>query len=377
MAARKSGYFAVEVTMDAKNNSRFRHKIFYQFVVSFFALIFIMIGLVVFVTYNLLTRAGIDLRLLSELIRDEIIVGAGISAVAFVVVLLIVRHVVRPVEALSRALHQLTRGNFQTDLDIEADNQFGWAAEDIKLLRDTLYNQSLNKQNKGFVSNTRLMKPGTKADVFFDSESPHKTLINDVSQKGYILVYPLFRQDNAIEVKKGQKFKMYFYPEGARYCVIVEVEDAIYTENEKLIVLNPLSEPVSEQRRTAFRVNIECDAVVPWSMDGHPHFDNENDDEYAYNAKALNISGNGALITVNNDYSEGERVSMQLTLPWKDSPDETIDLTVEVVRNDNETAENEKRIGVRFVDVAPDVHNALTKFIMSNQQEQNKQRVGA
>jgi len=363
--------------MDATNKSRFRHKIFYQFVISFFTLIFIMIGLVVYVTYHMLTRAGVDMSLLTELIRDEIIVGAGISVVASIVVFMIVRHVVRPVEALSRALHQLTRGDFQADLDINADNQFGWAADEIKLLRDTLYKQSLDKQKKSFVSNARLMKPGTKADVFFDSESPHKTLINDVSQKGYILVYPLFRQDNAVEVKKGQKFKMYFYPEGARYYVIVEVEDVIFTESEKLIVLNPLSEPVSEQRRTAFRVNIECDIVAPGTSGGHPPSDNENERERAFKAKALNISGNGALITVNNDYSEGERVPLQLTLPWKDSPDETIELTAEVVRKDNESAENEKRIGVRFVDVAPDVHNALTKFIMSNQQEQNKQRVGA
>ena len=328
-----------------------RHGIFYQFMVSIVLVIVVMIGVIVFMTNHLLSKTDIDTAVLTELIVDEIIIGSVLLAVAVLVISLIVKRIVKPVEALSRALQKLATGDLEVSIDYRADNELGQLARDFDALRDVLYRQSLDRG-----SSVKFIKSGTETSVYVNSEQPCKTFVKDVTADGKILIFSLVRQGKAVELKNGQKLKLYCYPEGGRNSVIAEVEGTVSGGGDTLVRLNPLSEPFSEQRRKAYRVDRECEAAIRRSAD---------DESKNKEAKVKNISAEGALVHVNEDYAEGEKLFLRVTLPVPGERPEVIESAAAVIWKGQDT--DVKKIGVQFSGFEKDSQTALMKFIMANQ----------
>jgi len=386
--------------MKEKKKIRIRNRIFWQFLVSILLIILTLVGSIVLLTYYLLRSASIDMSLLTELIVDEILIGAGVSLLAVAVLALIVRRIVKPIDALASALHRLAEGDYNASLDSKSDNVLGELANEFDLLRDTLYKQYTEKQNNEYVSTLKLLKAATVAEIYFDTEIPYKTLISSVTDDGKIVIIQPYRQEETFDLKKGQKLKMYYYPEGNRYNLIVEVDKISFDGKETVITLAPLSEPVSEQRRAAFRINPDIDAAVrrfkegPFQpaqdgasngvTDGSPCSDGASNgaQEDSGRAKIENLSAvgalvhdGGALIQADGEYELGEKLFLRMYLKWPQPDSKPLDVMAEVVRCENVADGNSVKIGVRFIEMENDSQNTLTKFVIAGQQELKKQKL--
>jgi len=167
-----------------------------------------------------------------------------------------------------------------------------------------------------------------------------------------------------------------------------------------VITLAPLSEPVSEQRRTAFRINPDIEAAVrrfkegPFqpapddASDGVP--DGSSDSDGASNnayeavdrARIENLSAvgalvhdGGALIQADGEYKVGEKLFLRMYLNWPQPDSKPLDVIAEVVRCESVADGNSVKIGVRFIEMENDAQNTLTKFVIAGQQELKKQKL--
>ena len=368
--------------MKEKKKIRIRNRIFWQFLASILLIILTLVASIVLLTYYLLRSASVDMSLLTELIVDEILIGAGVALLAVGVLALIVRRIVKPIDTLASALHQLAEGDYNASLDIESEHKLGELAKEFDLLRDTLYKQYTERQNSEYVSTLKLLKAATVAEIYFDSVTPYKTLISSVTESGNIVIIQPYRQDESFDLKKGQKLKMYYYPEGNRYNLIVEVDKISFDDKETVITLSPLSEPVSQQRRAAYRINPDLEVAVRRFKEGpfQPAADGEEED-FKY-AKIENLSAGGALVHTggalvyaDGEYKIGEKLFLRMYLDWPEPDSKPLDVTAEVVRCENVAGGNSVKLGVRFIKMGNDAQNTLTRFVITGQQELKKQKL--
>jgi len=361
--------------METKRKTLFKHRIYYQFIAAVVLIVLIMLGITVYLTYHMQMQTSADVSLFSELILEEILVGVGVMVAAVFAVIMVVRRVVKPVEALSIALHHLADGDFQTVLEYQSNNELGQLAREFNLLRETLFRQYIKKPNGSQASGVKAFTAGTKVFVYYDSEIPCKTLVRRVTEDGKIHIFPLMRKGETFESVKGQKLKCYFAREGERHSIIAEVDDVAFVESEKLVILEPLSEPTSAQRRRNFRVSVDCGALLRRVGNGAFPADQSYEPEHTDRATLLNLSMGGALIHTQSNYREGERLYLRLFLTMPGIMVEQLDLIVKVTRYEQEAFGKGNTYGVMLIDIAAEASNILSSFIMFKQQEQSKKRV--
>lgn len=89
--------------------------------------------------------ASLENRYLTE-IRSRIVDSITIIAlIAFLVGLLLARRITRPINTLSSAIHEVSRGNLGVRVDYQGDREFMELAEDFNRMAEELYNHEQNR----------------------------------------------------------------------------------------------------------------------------------------------------------------------------------------------------------------------------------------
>ena len=220
---------------------------------------------------------------------------------------------------------------------------------------------------------TAPLKIGERIGISLDGELLHPTLLEDIREDNRLVIsVPLYR-GLPIIMKVEQQVQFFFFRENGRFCIDVQVEEITMHGPVRLIVLIPLSEPLKQQRRNAFRLRI-CLSGLIRPLNGNnfllnPFFEEEDlspwEEVFTNNLSECGISLNSIV-----HHKNGDCLHIKLTLDHTPDHSEQIDLLgiirrVQVIKH----LGTQYRLGVEFLPYSENMRLIIVKFMLKKQQQ--------
>ena len=214
---------------------------------------------------------------------------------------------------------------------------------------------------------------GEKVDLYLGHGPTYRTQLEDIDGLGLLLIsQPLYR-GIPIVLRLGQQVEMYYFRPNGRFCIDVEMEGVVTTDQVRLIALRRISEPRKQQRRESFRLMTLLEAVLrPVSAGPFPARRTNEDDLVERTVTTENISETGVSVwSVKIAYDMGEKLYIRLYLPWPDEEAEPLELRCEVRRCELEDPVTlTYGVGLMFMDCPEETRQLIARYVLVKQQEQ-------
>ena len=220
------------------------------------------------------------------------------------------------------------------------------------------------------------LKIGDRMDITLPSGRSFKSMIEDLSEEGYILLStPLYR-GIPIVLHLRQEVGLNFFREVGRYSFSGRVMGFRMDGEVRLIAFMPLSQPVRHQLRASFRLPAVLVAIIRENRFGpFPLHHSPDDEEEEETVKTIDISETGLAFKTKTEYLAGDRLYLRVTLGWPQADSPPIEAFALVRRVEAlDMTSRVRQIGVEFINLDEDTRRLLSRYVIATQQQRLKQQ---
>ena len=220
----------------------------------------------------------------------------------------------------------------------------------------------------------KMLKIGDKVDLFLGEGPTYRTMLEDITEEGLLVVSAPIYRGIPIVLHKKQTMELYFYRQTGRYCIDAEAVGHDLSGQVKLIMLMVLSAPRKQQRRESFRCDTTLQAIVRHSTVG-PFLENVfmDDEEEQELVSTENISETGVSLLTKAQYKVGEKLYVRIALNPQNEDGVPMDIFC-VVRRVSvvDSVRGTYSIGMQFLDASEEMRGTIAKYVLIEQQRQIK-----
>ena len=220
---------------------------------------------------------------------------------------------------------------------------------------------------------------GDKIDITVDGNIFYKSVIGHIADTGRVLVNtPIYKRE-PVQYNVYDKVYFVYYRESGRYFVQAQVAGFQTINGVRFIVLEPMIEPIKEQRRESYRLATRIDAeLYEYTEDAELYLEinDEVTAELITEVKVRDLSITGAALISKFQCELKEKYLLKLVLDDRGNRSKAAPFWIcgTVVRseltNDNKTYD----IGIRFFGMTSNKNDFLSKYIMTQQQKRLAQK---
>jgi c-di-GMP-binding flagellar brake protein YcgR len=238
------------------------------------------------------------------------------------------------------------------------------------------------------------ISPGDRVDLHYDDSPEYRSLVEEVSDGGrLVVVSPTYRGVPVI-FHIGQKLELSYYRDNGKFSVAVRVDGFYTSNNVRYVVLEGASGVTKVQRRAYYRLPIvlrtevrRLPVALPTELhrlpDVLPKLDDivsyeeavEALDEYTVSAETSttrDISISGISVKTRTEYCVGDKLVIKVELGWPNVMGQPISAVVEVRRVEYDVSTGMYYTGLEFVGAFAK-RDLITKFIYEKQKKRIKQ----
>ena len=214
------------------------------------------------------------------------------------------------------------------------------------------------------------LKIGERVDISLDSPVTYRTLVEDLHEDGTIIISaPLIRNIPLI-AHREQVVRLHFYRDNGRFIQQTKVNGFMVEGNVRLIILEPLDEPLKQQRREAYRLKTRRNVMFKHYKNGP--FEPQNKEYTNYDevpSVTEDISETGICLRCEEVFEEGDKIYLKVFLDWPNKGEKPLIMAGQI--RQFKKVENKKYAyaGIEFFDMPDELRRQIARYVLAQQQK--------